>query len=309
MFNNFTQPVWILTFYFIHGVLAFLLLLFLQKRAEEEEQGVVLWIFTVSLFLPVIGEIFGGMVWYMARRFGSNDILESYEEYVTYKPPMLEQIRYEARASYDMQPFSETLTDFEARSKQDAIMRLINSDVSRKGHYVNLGLTNQNSEMVHYAATTRNLLIDNHEKEIQLAKLEYTPDDTTSLKTLLSAYERFLKSELLEGPSLSRLEKEYKGFMEEELASGNDRPLLLERLGEFHLYRGDPSTGVEILESMNEKHPLQAEGYLVLLRYYYGRKDWKQIRSVLSALKENVPKTNIPESRRFIVEHLLGEEL
>lgn len=306
MLTEWTQPLWIVLFYVIHGCFAFILFYLVKKRTEEEQRGVVSWILITSLFLPIIGELFGLLVWYAANKWGTNDMMEDYDEYVTYKPMMLEQLRYEAEASHEILPFSEAFTDQGNRHRKDMIMRLINSNITDKGRYLELGLANSDSETVHYAATTMNLLTDKHEKEVRLSKGNHEPANPITLEPLLFAYERYLKSGLLQGASLSRLQKEYRMLMEAEIDAGLDHPWLLQRLGETYLFQGHPEEGIATLEALIERYPTQSEGYLCLLRYYYQEKDWPRIRTVLSSMRERVPEANIPRNQRFVVDHMWG---
>ncbi|MET3682897.1 hypothetical protein ABID56_000987 [Alkalibacillus flavidus] len=307
MYSELIQPFWILFVYLTHGLLALLLLILVNKRVDKEEKGVFTWILMISLFIPLIAEVFGLMAWYIAQKIGVNNMMDDYDEYITYKPLMLDRLKHEARISYDILPLSESLTDGEAIDQQETVMRLISSNITEKGRYLNLGLTNTNSEMVHYAAATINLLVDKHEKELALAKERYVAHDAETLDDLLSAYERFINSGLLEESSQRKLEQEYQELLKTEVIGGNEDPRILQKLGQMYLSWNDEVKGVEIMEKLIARFPEDPQGYLTLIRYYYEKKEWKRLREVLLSMRRKVPIEKIPKEQRYVLQQMWGD--
>ncbi|SIS45289.1 tetratricopeptide repeat protein [Salimicrobium flavidum] len=307
MYSEFAQPSWILSMYFLHALLILLLFLLVHRRIKEEDRGVLSWITVISLFLPVIGEAFGLLAWAVAKRVGVNDMMEDYEEYVTYKPLMLERIRHESRESYDILPLVESFNDSQGSRQQETIMRLINSNISEKGRYLNIGLMNTDAEMVHYSATTINLLMDKHEKEVELAKEKYASNHSTGAIELLETYERYMDSGLLEGVAKQKLEQEYEELLTKERAIGHQDPLILQRLGQLYLSRNEEEKGVRVIEELIGRFPQDARGYLSLIHHYYRKNDRSGLKDVLLSMQANVPGENIPEDRRYVLQQMWGD--
>ncbi|RWZ60552.1 hypothetical protein EQV77_04450 [Halobacillus fulvus] len=305
MLSNWTHPLFWLFVYVIHGLLVFVVYKLLKSKMREEE-GILTTIVLVSLFLPFLGEILGAFVWGLSKRLGHHSVLDDYEEYVTFKPLNLEQIRYEARSSMELVPISEAFSDEENSQRKDLILRLVQSRVRNKGKYLNLGLENDDSETVHYAATTKNFLIDQYEKERQKMRREFESGNLESLEHVINAYSETIHSGLLEGASLDRLLKEYIQFLEKEKQSGPPVPKLYLCLGDAYFMRSQAEEGLMTLHEYNHHFPYQAEGYLRLLTFYYDQNDWNAIRDVLKQMEQFVARENVPDNQRFIIEQIGG---
>ncbi len=306
MQNEWMNPFPIILFYVIHAIVVLLIYGLISRRMKEENKATWQWITAVSLFLPVIGELFGLVVWFVAGKWGTNDMLDDYDQYVNYKPLMLEQLRTEAKMSDELLPFTEAFSDEGNKQRKDLILRLINSRIVDKGKYLNLGLNNNDSETVHYAATTMNHLIDNYEKELHLRKQEHETGNASTLEPLLLTYDSYLNSGLLQEAAYKRLEQSYIDLMEEEVSNGVEAKVLFHMLGEAYLSRSQKEQGMATLTMLIEHFPSEPEGYLSKIRFYYQEKDWKAIQSTLAELRESVPKERIPHNQQFVLDQMWG---
>ncbi|MCA0972053.1 tetratricopeptide repeat protein [Halobacillus litoralis] len=304
--NEWLHPLSVGLFYLIHAIVVLIVFAVVKKRLKEVEQSAWEWIVVVSLFLPLIGELFGLIVWLVSKRWGTNDMLTDYDEYVTYKPMMLEQLREEVRVSDELLPFSEAFSEQATSNRKDLIIRLINSNIVDKGKYLSLGLANSDSETVHYAATTMNFLIDTFEKELQLKRREYDAGSPEALLPLLQVYDQYLKSGLLQQAAGKRLMEDYVQRMENAIAFGIREKWLYQMLGEAYLANGQTEKGIQTLESLIELFPTDSEGYLSLVRYHYDQKDWQRIRSILSDMRERVPEDKVPANQKFTIDQMWG---
>ncbi|SFF67561.1 hypothetical protein SAMN05216353_10557 [Halobacillus alkaliphilus] len=304
--DNQSLPLILITFYLIHGVLIAFSSHFLNKLVKKEDEGVISWICVVSFFIPIAGEIFGLITWMISKHFGSNQMLDEYDDYIKFEPLNLEQLRYQAEENMDLLPIGEAILSDESKDHKDLILRLINSNITNKGKYLNLGLTNNDSETVHYSATTLNVLNNRMEKELEQAKLTFDPAHPATIQKLVQVYERFINSGLLEQNAQKRLEEEYVDVLEREVKNLQEAPWLYFNLGKIYKRTGQEDRAILAFNSLIEHFPNEPEGYLELMEIYYDKRNWSSLKSLTGRLYEHVPEEKIPEKQRFIVRHIGG---
>ncbi|MGE6204806.1 hypothetical protein [Guptibacillus hwajinpoensis] len=306
--DSLLQPMTLILLYFIHALIVIVLSRLLKRIVDQNHHGVMTWIAIVSCFLPLIGELFGVISWLLAKRWVSDKMLVDYGEYVTFDVLNLESLRHEAATSLDLVPLTEALNDHEHTTRKDLIVRLINSNITNQGKYLNLGLNNSDSETVHYAAATMNILLDRYEKELQKAKDLYRLHDESSFLKVVDVYERYLKSGLLEDSSLRNVQKEYAILLENETKSPtNDKQRYL-YLGDLYLEMGYEEKAIETYTYITEAFRNEPDGYLKLIEYYYGKRSWTMIRPLLNAIEKYVPESKIPDKQHFVLKQLGGNE-
>ena len=306
MLDNILHPMTLLLLYFVHAMIMIVLSNFLKRIVDQNHHGVLTWVSIVSCFLPLIGELFGLISWMLAKRWVSDKILVDYGEYVTFDVLNLESLRHEAATSLDLVPLAEALNDHEHSTRKDLIVRLINSNITNQGKYLNLGLNNSDSETVHYAAATMNILLDRYEKELQKAKELYRLHDNSSFVNVADVYERYLKSGLLEDSSLLNVQKEYATLLENETKTpSNDKQRYL-YLGNLYLAMDYEEKAIETYTYLSNAFPNEPDGYLKLIEFYYGKRSWAMIKPLLNAIEKYVPESKIPDNQRFVLKQLGG---
>jgi len=233
-------------------------------------------------------------------------MLDEYDEYIKFEPLNLEQLRFQAEENMDLLPIGEAIQSDESKDHKDLILRLINSNITNKGKYLNLGLTNNDSETVHYSATTLNVLNNRMEKELEQAKLAFDPAHAATIHHLVQVYERFIDSGLLEQNAQKRLEKEYVEVLEREVNTSGEALRLYFNLGKIYKRTSQKERAIQAFNALIEHFPNEPEGYLQLMEIYYDRRNWSALKSLTGNLYEHVPEEKIPEKQRFIVRHIGG---
>ncbi|MYL21451.1 hypothetical protein GLW04_16225 [Halobacillus litoralis] len=306
---NFQEPYWLIFFYVIHGLIVLIVTLLLRKRMDDDNKGTITWLAITSVFLPVIGELLGLAAWFAAKLAGTNHMIDEYDDYVNFTPLNLEYLRYEASSSMDLSPISDALLRNDGVNQKELIVSLINSDIANKGRHLNLGLTNNNSETVHYAATTMNVLSTRFEKELEHARNELDPEAPMSFERLCNVYERYLASGILDENGQERLEKQYEQLLEEAVPKLDKEPWMYRSLGDIYVRRYKTDEAERAYHEMTDQFPSHPGGYLKLIELYYARRDWKNIKPVLTDLFQYVKEEDIPENQRFIIQQMGGKAL
>ncbi|GEK60050.1 hypothetical protein CHL76_10940 [Marinococcus halophilus] len=308
MLGNLTQPtILVILFYIVHAVVLFAAAKAANKRLQSEQHGAVIWIVLISCFLPLLGEVLGLLAWWASKRVDSNKIVSDYTDYVKFQPINLEHLRHEAKDNKNLTPLMEAFTNDNQPDRKSLMLKLINSNISDKGKYLNLGLNNDDSETVHYAATTMNLLVDRYEKSLDTARAEHEHFySEETLSRLIGIYRGYLDSRLLDDHSQEHLRYVFLQFLEQSAKDFPGHMEVFNQLGYIYLQHGSATQAVNTYMYMLQAFPHKADGYLNLIEYYYNQKDWSGIEQVLTRMHENVDVDKIPENRQYIVRQMGG---
>ncbi|KGX89312.1 hypothetical protein N781_09320 [Pontibacillus halophilus JSM 076056 = DSM 19796] len=306
MFTN-LDGYFLLIIFILHAVLVCIATLIMQKRSPHNQQGVVTWIGLMALFLPIIGEVLGILAFIASKKQASNQLLADYEDYVSFNVLNLEALRHKANKSMYLMPLTEALSGEEHASGKELIVRLTNSNIKNQGRYLQLGLQNTDTDTVHYAATTMNLLIDRYEKQLQQAKEVYIGGDWDSFLNLVHTYHAYVNSGLLKGTSLLSLQNEYLRILEDEQKRFPMEMQLFMRLGELYEQLNLEQEAVSTYRYLIDTFPIEPEGYIALIRYDYGKENWHRLQDTLFHMKQAISDDQIPSSTRYIIQQLRGD--
>ncbi|KGP90308.1 hypothetical protein N780_06235 [Pontibacillus chungwhensis BH030062] len=298
--------VWVL-FFILHAIVVLVLLILLKDRFDGNEQAVVVWVGLVSCFMPLLGELIGLLTWFLAKRFTSEEIFEDYDEYVSYDVLNLEPIRHEAKRSVDLLPLSESLTLGTFANRKNSILQYISEGVSHQGKYLWMGLLNEDHETVHYSATLMNTLVDQHERELSLAKEKAQSNDLESLKRLHHAYARLIDSEVLSPAVRKQKEEMWLSFLLSIVLLYPDEPWIYEGLGDCSNRLLDHQDAVLYYQQLIELSPSYAKGYTKLLKAYYENHNWSGMKQVIQLSEKYVDPEDLSEDDLFVLQVLGGK--
>lgn len=305
MLANLLSPPFLLSIYLLHSCIILIAAYWWTK--QKHQQGSIIWIAVVSCFLPIIGEILGGMAWLLAKRFSSENWLEDYEDYVSFSVLNLESLRYEAHKTKDLLPLTEAITATEQQRRSELFASLLRTVIPNQGKYLQMGLNHDDTETVHYAAATMNIILDRYEKELHIAKEHYIPNDPISLKSLADAYEQYLRSGVLEQGSIQSLGGEYLHVLETEVQFLSSEKWLFLYLGSLYELLQLDEQAMGTYYQLISMFPTDSEGYIKLIHLHYNERDWMTLKEILQLLKQNVHQDKIPSEQRFLIQHLGGD--
>ncbi|RHB48955.1 hypothetical protein [Exiguobacterium sp. AM39-5BH] len=187
----------IIGIYVVHALVAFLLLIGLKQKMKAPDYGVAVAALSFGLFLPFLAELAVYVVYRIAARFGRSGLIEDYDDYIDFKVVNYEQIRHEASNSTHLLPLTDAINSKDPAIRKHSILTHVNQSIDQQGKYLQMGLESTDSETVHYAAATMNILIDQYEQELKLAKREYDLGKPDTIHRLAMVYKRMIHSELI----------------------------------------------------------------------------------------------------------------
>ncbi len=299
------SSVLIALFFLIHLIVVYLIYRVLRLRLSDDQRGVLTFICLISVFLPLIGEVFSVFALLLARRYASSQTLLDYDDYVQFNVINLEGVQQQAAESMEMIPIAEAM-EMDAAKRKQSIVHLTTTTLADAGKYIQVGLDHTDSETVHYAATVRNTLFDRYEAAVRQKEEQLDPFNVETYYQFIAACETFLESGLLDDGGKKRLNLRLAGGLEQMGVLYSADPEYLHTSGRLALREDDVPRAVRHFSAFIKRYPELPDGYLTLIEYHFTKGDWSEIRPILKQLRTNVPSENIPEEKRFILERLEG---
>lgn len=292
----------IIGIYVVHALVAFLLLIGLKQKMKAPDYGVAVVALSFGLFLPFLAELAVYVVYRIAARFGRSGLIEDYDDYIDFKVVNYEQIRHEASNSTHLLPLTDAINSKDPAIRKHSILTHVNQSIDQQGKYLQMGLESTDSETVHYAAATMNILIDQYEQELKLAKREYDLGKPDTIHRLAMVYKRMIHSELITEVML----KDKRDAWLEELLKAKTlyppTPWIYEDLNEIYLTLQRPKEQLNILKEYVHHFPERIESHLMLINYYYERERWNEVKAVMFMMQTQFTLEDVPYEYRLLFE-------
>lgn len=293
--------VWI-GLYGIHAIVAFVLLVVLKRRMKSPDYGVAVVALCFGLFLPFIAEVAVYAVYRFAERFDRSGLIEDYDEYIDFRVVNYEQIRHDAKTSSSLLPLADAINSKDPAIRKHSILTHVNQSINNQGKYLQMGLESKDSETVHYAAATMNILIDQYEQELKVAKREYDLGNPETIRRLATIYKRMIHSELITEVML----KDKRGEWLQEILKAKTlyppSPWIYEDLNEIYITLKRPKDQLEILKEYVHYFPERIEAHLLLIDFYYERERWTEVKAVMFMMQTQFSLEDVPYEHRLLFE-------
>lgn len=293
--------IWI-GLYAVHAVLALGLLTILKRRMKAPDYGVAVAALCFGLFLPFVAELVVYAVYRLAERFGGSELIKDYDEYIDFKVVNYEQIRHDARASSNMLPLADAINSKDPAIRKHSILTHVNQSIDHQGKYLQMGLESTDSETVHYAAATMNILIDQYEQEMKLAKREYDLGNPDTIRRLASIYKRMIHSELITEVMLTDKREDWLKELLKAKTLYPPTPWIYEDLNEIYFTLNRPKEQLAVLKEYVHHFPERIEAHLMLIDLYYERERWAEVKAVMFMMQTQFSLEDVPYEYRLLFE-------
>lgn len=308
MAEIFTGSGFWVSFYIIHGLLLLLIGPWAIKRVEPEKAGAIVIIVSLSLFIPVIGELFGGLALMASKMMKTDKLMEDYDKMISARVVNYEPLRHEAAENEELISIVDGVTSESSEVRKKTILRHIDRFIPQQGKYLKMGLGNKDQETVHYAATMMNALLDQYEGELKKAKQEVVNGDSESMRCLSSAYRRYIESELLSDVIKNGKLAEWIKMLKKAFSEFPEEGWVYEHLSEAYRLNGNETESVRIIEAEIQHFPDRPAGYFRLVRYHFEQDDWTQLNRIFRRMQQLFKADDIPKDYRFAFEQLKGDD-
>lgn len=276
------------TMIYMH-LISYLLITFLSRQSKNLSRGVPNYLILV---LPVIGNLVCFATYFLQFFLSSpNQMIEDYEKYIA----ISQKIDFEKRINYISSirtiSYSDQIASGSDLNKKDVIIDIAEEDVDIKYKILRDSLDDQNSEVVHYAATTLNVLEDEFSQDIIMLKEKYIEyNDINALDKLVDKYKLYLNSGILVddlkkymfGDYIETLEKclNVIGLKEKYIVELTDAYIYLRKL-ERSLYYNNIG-----LKNFPDSFLINKQS----IEISYISKDYTKLREKLINISDNKPK-------------------
>ena len=299
------NAVLITLFFFVHLIVVCLVYRLVRARLSDNQRGVLMFICLISVFLPLIGELFSAVALLLAQRYASSKTLLDYDDYVQFNVINLDGVQQQAAESMEMIPIAEAM-EMDAAKRKQSIVHLTTTMLTDAGKYIQFGLDHTDSETVHYAATVRNTLFDRYEAAVRQKEEQLNPFRIETYHQFITACETFLESGLLDDGGKKRVYLRLSVGLQQMSVLYSTDSEYLQASGRLALRESDVTLAVRHFSAFIEQSPELPDGYLELIEHYFTQGDWSKIQPILHQLRTHVPEESIPEEKRFILERLEG---
>jgi tetratricopeptide (TPR) repeat protein len=296
----------VLIFYILHSALVLFTGRWLLRRSGPHDRGSLVWMIGVSLFVPLVAEAMFVLLWTFNRNKKTSPAYFTNDEAVPFDMKNYQELKDKAVDDFRMMPIMDELNEEDNEVKKDLIIRLIDLDVTQKGKYLRVALDHDDAEVVHYAATTLNVLKDKFIDRIDEGKSRLEDNNSESYLQLTDTYNEYLNSELLNPDMKLLVLKEASGLFEDAVRLFPNKPLFYEHLGNLYLELGQTVQAEAVFKTACSRFPTFCGGYMGLIQAAYKRLDWKAIRHHLALLDEHIPDDQIPERWYPVIRQFKG---
>jgi hypothetical protein len=211
------SPLIVCVFFFIHSMFVWMLYKRMKRKIDDEKQGLFIWLTCFTLFLPIIGELFGVVIWYAAMRVPKQPV-EDVNDGLLFNVKNVEKLMQEVASDSDIMPLSTIMNTTHYKKQKEWILNIHKINVKDKAKHLQAALKSEDTEIVHYAATMLNALAEGYKREIDLKKQELASGNVAYYKEISSLYQQYIESGLISSHLQPTLLHEYESILKEAVA-------------------------------------------------------------------------------------------
>jgi tetratricopeptide (TPR) repeat protein len=278
----------------------------LLRLSQPHNRGSLVWMIGVSLFIPVVAEVLFLILGLTSLKKRKVAGYYTNEEVIPFDIMNYKELNEKVSADYRMMPIMDELREEDNEVKKDLIIRLIGMDVTQKGKYLQVALEHDDAEVVHYAATTLNVLKDKYIQRINNYTLQLSEDNVDAYLQLADTYIEYLNSRLLNKDMRHLVLKEAAGILEKAVRLFPSKPILHEHLGNTYLELGQIARAEVVFQEACFQFPNFCGNYVGLIQAAYKKLDWKAIRQHLQLLDQYIPEEQIPDKWSPVIRQFKG---
>lgn len=288
------------TFTPIHGFILHCALCGIYSATAHYYKGTATHMRYLVLFLPVFGFTAVLVTELFSRYTRATDIIEDYDKYVHYisNLVLLKQVNFHDETN--VMSTVDALQYGDRNEAKTAVVNLTSENPAVKVAILKKALSNDDHEIVHYAAATLTLMEQEYERRLDQLRGKYTPGASDHLlMELILCYNEYIHTGLLEGEALQHYRQELQSTIEffkknglphrEVLVVSTENLLALERTG-------DAEKEAVALLAMNEE---LIEPYFLLMKIKFYKGDLKAVSSYARIIREKF--NELPPEKNGIV--------
>lgn len=261
-----------------------------------------------DFFLPGLGTLLHAFSNLLDKLPGRNPLIDEYFDYTTYLNQIVLVDIPDFQHEVNILPLQDSLIYATPMEKKEAITNLSSEDLALKIRILKLGLQDSNPEVVHYAATSLNMIENELTLKLDTVEKEYRRKRSP---ILLGHWERILKEYLDSGLVQSELYifylQLYLEVLEELETSGSAAPDNALARAMTMISLGKAKDAHDLLDRLAQKDNEDSRLLRARMEMYYREKNYNSLVELAERAARLFP--DMPESEKSYVRFWLKESL
>lgn len=270
-----------------HGLVLHVALCGMYSAIAHYYKGTATHMRYLVVFLPVFGFIAVFITEIFSRYTKATDIIEDYDKYVHYISNLVLLKPVNFHDETNVMSTVDALQYGDRNEAKTAVVNLTSENPGVKVAILKKALTNDDHEIVHYAAATLTLMEQEYERRLDQLRGKYVPGASDHLLLeLITCYNEYIHTGMLEGEALHHYRQEMQSTIEflkknglphrEALIISTENLLRLER------YNDAEMEAVQLL-AMNEE---VIEPYFLLMKIKFYKRDLPAVAKYAQLIRE-----------------------
>lgn len=251
--------------------------------------------------LPGLGPLVCLFLHILLENRRENDIatLEELEKHLKHRDIAQKEPDVDVDKEVNTLSILDTLLYQSEQQKKQALIDVVSENMDVNTLVLKKALTDDDPEIVHYAASTLNYIEAEFENRIEKLKQQYAQTkDTKVLKKLIQLLGKYIESGLHEGQLLDLYLSQYLQILKEAQRRGINGETRI-RLGKVYMKMGELEKAEGIFKELIKTYPQRVDLYLKLMEIYYKTKQYSRVVKIARYLKAR--ENRLSEAQRSVV--------
>lgn len=194
----------------------------------------------------------------------------------------------EEETSKNLIPFEDALVINDAKLRRELVMDIMYSDPSQYVDLLRQARMDEDTEVVHYAATAMVELQKGYDAALKAEEVKYKqePESIERIREYASLIEDYIESGLLEGNMLAASRRRYSQLLERFLSLRPDEKRFWRKKGENDIALKEYEAAADCIDELLTRWPEEEDGYLLEIQYEAVRGSREGIDRILERLKQ-----------------------
>ncbi len=240
------------------------------------------------IFIPIFGFVFTTIFYLALLVFNrKGNLVEDYETYINYVSDFIVEKDIDFHKEINTTTALDYLLIGDDEQKKSVIIDLVNENMDIKIDILKKALKDNNSEVVHYASSTLNLIENEYEKSLDHLKNKYKNEKgRVVLQELIDVYGKYIYSGLNENFLRNIYLEEYIEMIDTYIDEyGYIADILIKKVNALLVLK-KYDRALDVLNIMDEKFPHNFDRCILRMRLFYYLKDYNEIRIVINKMEK-----------------------